>query len=313
MDKRIDLFKKLFESHCTLLNSYYHERDEVNSALIEFAKSFISFVDQLRVKNSPKLFKYVFNSQPDLSNRNVLIAHLFTAKEHAYSIIMRLSENPKQDLINEVAAIIFDYLELINAVEKSYGLEYGRIIGSRNRYVDSYTSYKISSQLFWSSKKLQRSNTLNGFSIFALRQAIELAGREILGLDVIQNMDNTTFKYGSRIPWDFLVRVNGCDYISFSFNPSHIRLIFQWSNQFVHTGKDAFCYSLGLALNVVKDIYKKKEIINWFGQKGFKYVTEITKYDTLKQDFEVYLQNRFLEHPKKAIWKPLPSLATITG
>lgn len=311
MDKRIPMLNALFHSHSRLLE-VYHSSNSDNTVLLEFCKLYVAFIKLLKPRDNGRLFDYIFTPKTNLGNKDVLNAHLYAAGKYAATLVKRIKESPQLDLSNELIGVVFDYAKLLSAIEKVYGLPFGNFAGSRNMKVDSYTSYKVAVQIFWAPRHIERSNTLNAYTIFALRQAIELAGKELIGLESILNKDQTVFLYGTQIPWAFITMNQTRPYFSFAFNPSEVQKIFQWSNHFVHTGQNALCYATALALSTIEQLYKLKWFINFHGEKDSNYANEISDYSTLKKDFEDYLkqdQNK----PKFAKWAPGPNLAIVTG
>lgn len=199
MDQRLLIIAKIEESHIKLMNSY-HSQVLDNSLLLEFCNLFIELVQAIKPNKSPKLFDYIFKAKPNLEDKKVLNAHLFTASQYSQILVKRIKENPFLNLSNELIGVLFDYPQLLYAIQKVYNIPFRSIAGSRNMKVDSYASYKIAVQIFWAPRDIQRSNTLNGYVIFALRQAIELAGKEIIGLENILDKKGAVYHYGTQIP-----------------------------------------------------------------------------------------------------------------
>lgn len=309
MDKRIFKLNEVYIAHCKLIDACHNSIFD-NKILWKFCQSFVDFVNTLNVTLSRKRFDYIFNLKLNLHNKPQLNAHLHAAKEYAENIVEKISERSDIDLFKEFIGIAFDLPKLLTAVEKVYEIKFGNFAGNRNTKINSYTAYKVANQLFWPQYKLEKSNTLNGYAIFAIRQAIELAGKELIGLENILEKDGKTFKYGSQIPWEFITLNKEKPYFKFIFNAHEIQKIFKWSNYFVHTGNDTACYITALALSTIKDLYQQKIYINIHGYEDFYYANEINNYQTLKNDFEEFLSK--YNKPKFAKWGH-QSLANVTG
>ena len=307
MDKRLPLLKALYETHLKLLD-VFHSPPSDNEVLKEFCCLFIDFVDVLR-PSSQRQFDYMFSIKNSITNKQVLKAHMYTARDYADTIVKRIAENPSLVLSNELIGVVFDYAKLLNAVEIVYHLPFGKFTGNRNMKINSYTAFKAATQIYWAPNNLERSNTLNGYAIFALRQALELAAKEMLGLDSLLDKNGLPFTKLTKLPWAFLVENKDKPFFNFCFNPADMQRIFTWANYFVHTGNQALCYVLGLALSTVKSLYLTKSVIDPFGNKDFQYVNEIIGYNAVKQKFEQYLSVR--KEPLTAKWSSSPTLSFV--
>jgi hypothetical protein len=310
MDQRTSLLDILIELHSKLLD-VFHASTSDNQLLMEFCNAFITLVKAVKPKISSNRFDYIFKPLLNLTNGPELNSHLLAAADYAAIIVKRIEADPALEMGNEVIAVIFDYAKLLQAFAKKYGLSFGQFAGSRNMKVDAYTSYKIATQFFWSPHEIQRSNTLNGYTIFALRQGLEFAAKEVLGLAAITNKAGAPDFYASKIPWQFIVDHQDKPYFNLPFKPSEMQKIYQWSNHFVHSGNDALCYVTALALTTVDQLFQNQQVNYWEGRTDWVSANEIKHYQLLKKDFEDYLAS--LKTPKFAKWAPTAKLAYVTG
>lgn len=311
MDKRIALIEKIYGLHQELVD-VFHSSTENNLLLSEFCDGFIQFIAKLNPNIHSNRFESIFKSKPNLNDRKQLMAHLIAAADYASNLTGRISADPTIQIGNELIAVIFDFDKLFKAISSGYNLPPNRFAGNRNMKVDSYTSFKIAGKFFWCPSQLQRSNMTNGYTIFALRQALELAGQELLGLEKIVDENGVIDKYAAQIPWQFIVASEGQPFLKLTFNASDMQRIYKWTNHFVHTGNDAFCWVNCLALKTAEAIYMTRKITYWDGQQDFVYGTEIANYQMLKYAFEQFLLT-IKNKPRFAVWGPTPKLAHVTG
>ena len=310
-DKRANSLKHTYDAHVSLLDAFHGNQELLNDRLLEFCTLFSEFVTTINPNLSPKRFDYIFNHRRNYSDKNVLNAHLFTAKEYAASIIERLTKNIFINLQSEALGVIFDYAKILKAVEGVYGLTFGEFYGERNMYNDAYTTYKLTNQIYWGEDELQRSNMLSGYSIFGIRQTIELAGKELLGLTCLLDTNNEIYRYGTQFPWKFLKANKDSEYINFPFKITDITTIYGWSNSFVHTGFNAPCYTIALALRTVKELFQRKQYANIFTEDSLEYSNEILDYNWLKTSFETFLKREHCVRLKPK-WGVV-TLATVLG
>ena len=254
----------------------------------------------------------VFKADPNLDDKKQLIAHVISAAEYAANLVTRINADNDISIGNEFIAVIFDFHRLLKAIAAAYNLSASKFAGNRNMKVDSYTSFKIAGKFFWCPSQLQRSNTTNGYTIFALRQALELAGKELIGLKAIVDEHGQTDRYAAQIPWQFIVGNIDTGFIRYPYRAADMQKIYKWTNHFVHTGNDSYCWVNALALQTVDKIYAMKKITGWDGQPEFVYPNEITNYGVLKQTFETYLLT-VKDKPRFAIWAPSATLGYVTG
>jgi hypothetical protein len=310
MDKRVTLLEEIYSFHQRLAD-IFHSSAEDNLLLAEFCKAFTQFVAILKPIPNSNRIGLIFKSSPDLHDRKQLMAHMIAAADYTENIASRISADPTIQISNEFIAIVFDFDKLLKAISTGYNLPQNRFVGNRNMKVDSYTSFKIAGKFFWCPSQLQRSNMTNGYTIFALRQALELAGQELLGLSKIVDEYGETDKYAAQIPWQFIVANEKQPFLNLTFNAADIQKIYKWTNHFVHTGTDAFCWVNGLALQTAERIYISKKITYWDGQQDFVYANEISNYLLLKQSFEKFVLT-IKRKPRFAVWAPTSKLAHIT-
>jgi hypothetical protein len=310
MEKRNTLLKTLYELHSKLID-VFHSPASDNQLLAEFCRNFIDLVKMMKPMVSHNHIDCVLKPFPDFTNKSVLASHLLVAADYSDILIKRIESDLSIKIENETIAVIFDYARLLQSVEKMYSLSIGTFVGSRNMKVDAYSSFKIATQFFWSAREIQRSNTLNGYTIFGLRQSIELAAKELLGITAITDKEGRPDFYASQIPWKFIVENQTKHYFNLPFQSGQVQKVYQWSNRFVHTGNDALCYVTAMALTIVGEIFQNQKVTYWEGTTDWVSKNEIKNYSALKKDFEEYLAN--LRTPKFAKWASSPTLAYVSG
>jgi len=174
--------------------------------------------------------------------------------------------------------------------------------------VDSYSTFKVARQIF--STFTKASNSLGAYTIFGIRQALELGSKEIIGLENILDKNGQVFLHGSQIPWDFLVMTHPHPYMRIRFDPHKMFIINKWAHSFVHTGRNSFCFTVFLALETVQQLYTNVVCVDNYGTKNFYHSTLILNYDKFKRSFESYLRLKYGRGHKQAKWLFYPKLAT---
>lgn len=309
MDRRINLLQKLYALHSRLID-IYHNSSADHVLFASFCDTFVAFVDMLNPRANTRHFELLFRPSADLTKKEELSAHLLAASDYAAELTGRIEADPAIVIDNEIVALLFDYAKLLRATANGYSLPVGSFSGSRNTKVSAYSSYKIASQFFSNAKTIQRSNTLNGFTIFALRQALESGAKELLGIKAIHRSDRRSDRGNTQLPWKFLVEHAQKTYFSLPFRPLEMQIIYQWSNHFVHTGNDANCYVTAKALATVSKLFQRMQIQNFYGQQDWAYANIITDQRAMRTDIENFLAE--LHVPRYPEWAH-PSLSHITG
>lgn len=311
IDKRIILIKEIYALHTRLVD-VHHQSAEDKTLLGLFCKKFVEFTSAVNPTRSSSYFSSLFKPTADLNKRNELSAHLLAASQYAALLTERTTTDPELPISNEIVAVIFDYAQLLKAIAIAYQLPVDNFTGSRNIKVDANTSFKIATQFFWHPKEIQRSNTLNGFTIFALRQALESGAKELLGLKAINKANGKPDHYTSQIPWQFLVEFGAEPYFKLPFHPAELQIIYKWSNHFVHSGTDTRCYITAIAIKTVEQLFQRIEITNFYGEKDWVYANLVSDDAAMKTDFAEYLM-KLKPYPLFPEWRPNAPLAYVTN
>lgn len=135
--------------------------------------------------------------------------------------------------------------------------------------------------------------------MFQIRQLLEVYGRELIGFYSINDQNGLPIKKFTQISWEFVkeeMKSNN-PRIKFPFDVQMIIDINKWSNNFVHTTYLHSSYIQYFALKAIEVLFTSKS-------KGVKIYTgqisnrmdiadiEITAYDSLRLDFEAYLNHK---------------------
>lgn len=311
MDRRPQLSQELYLIHCELVAEYHENRTNLKSTLLRFCEKYIELAKAINPKlNHDKLCDHIFNADPNITN-STLDAHLIAAKEYAIHLLDRFCNDMNLDVKLHATKVIFDYGRLLQIIEKFRGIKFQRFVGQRNMIISAYSSFKIAQELFGnSSNSGTKTYFVEGYSIFAIRQAIELAGKEILGLKRIRKSDGTDFNNGTQLPWEFIVQNMNTKHFNFPFNPSEIKKIYSWSNKFVHTGRNSVCYIVFSALNKVNRLFLNNKTVDNFGYDDFVSRNEIKDYEGLKDLFNEFLKTKYSNKTISVEWN-YPTLAKV--
>lgn len=135
--------------------------------------------------------------------------------------------------------------------------------------------------------------------MFQIRQLVEVFGRELIGYYSINDKDGLPVKKFTQISWDFIKEEvkKECSRIKLPFNVQTVIDINKWSNNFVHTTYIHNSYIQYFVLNTIQILFnsKTKGITIYTGKISRRMDIsdiQITNYNSLKNDFEIYLKNK---------------------
>ncbi|MDE5421521.1 hypothetical protein L3073_04830 [Ancylomarina sp. DW003] len=135
--------------------------------------------------------------------------------------------------------------------------------------------------------------------MFQIRQLLEVYGRELIGYYAINDKNGLPVKKFTQVSWEFIKEEvkSKKSRIKFPFDVQMIIDINRWTNNFVHTTYLHSSYIQYFVLKAIGVLFASKS-------KGIKIYTgkisnrfdiadiEITNYNSLKTDFEQYLNNK---------------------
>lgn len=133
------------------------------------------------------------------------------------------------------------------------------------------------------------------YTIFAIRLMIEVAGKRILGFNSITNDKGSRAKeIGTQIAWEFIKKDQLSNKrIQLPVEIDTVLKIEKWTNSYIHTGFIQPIYLVENALFFLeKLVFPCNQIKNYRGQALFAGTTKIQNYNTVKTDFENFVQSK---------------------
>ncbi len=158
---------------------------------------------------------------------------------------------------------------------------------------------------------------------FQIRQLVELYGKYMLGLRVIEKLDGGIAKQFTQIAWKFVKERNYKSdkwHIELPFDLDSILAINDWANGFTHSAHIDSPYLQYYALKTVDELFKPANtaIITYDNQSKkspFYAEVKIYGYNELKKDFEKFIQSdkkilfwRFKVKKHKAYWEDVENV-----
>jgi hypothetical protein len=279
-------------------------------------------------KSHSDCHKILFKHDFDLSENDIFNTHLNASRNYIKDLLSRLDQIEYSSLYAQLSRIYFDFLPLLKQLRNRYPTAGIKIYGGeRAMHIKARTAKDTAFNIFHG--RLNANNKypyfIHVYSIFSIRQAIELAGKEIIGLDSILK-ENGQPSYRSMLPWEFLKKYTSNDFIKMPFRPSDVLLVYKWANSFTHSGKDSVCYIVFTALQIVDSIFQGqiKKTISFEGTQEniWDWDIVIYNYNQLKSTFEQFLTTKTVHNTQEkggnkksltAVWNDREKLATVTG
>ncbi|HET8573464.1 MAG TPA: hypothetical protein VFL76_06300 [Edaphocola sp.] len=287
--------------------------------LLEYCNIYAEIVYLICPKDRSGCLKNLLKPEIDLSCDKIFNAHLLASGKYIKDLRTRLDNDEVKDIKIERTRIFFDFLPLLKEINKRYPVE-GLVLQSGKRQMQMsaktarYTALNIFQGRFGDTSNYPYFTYF--YSIFAIRQALELAGNEIIGLDFIRNSKNEHIHH-FKLPWEFLKENSSNKFVKLpsNLNPTDVILVIDWANSFTHEGCDSRCYVVFEGLMVVDRVfqYQTKEVTTREGETENVREWSIVIYDyaKLKAAFEKYLQKQKRKELPTAVWKNNEKLATV--
>lgn len=134
-------------------------------------------------------------------------------------------------------------------------------------------------------------------TVFMLRQTIEVYGKKTLGISSITDANgNYTRSVPTQVAWDF-IKMETKKRKSRITLPAHIdtiRKVEAWTNYYVHTGFLQEIYLIENAIHLIRPlVYPRNSTEKDFeGKIRFDGTAKIKQYNSVKTDFEAYVNQR---------------------
>lgn len=150
--------------------------------------------------------------------------------------------------------------------------------------------------------------------MFQIRQLLEIYGKNLIGYNLILDGNGIPIKKFTQVAWEFIKKEvkKKNSRIELPFNIDMIMEINRWTNSFVHSTYIYSSYIQFFAINCIRDLFKNTKIIELYNGKS-EYCIEygsikIENYNSLKQDFEKYLNDKHKGGTIKIDWKDIDNV-----
>ena len=321
--EELETLWKSYSDFFSLKKDLESSRKDFFDKCILFFDWYISYVEKIIPKNkeysSKKICDNIFRSslKNDRQIEDYLKSHLFISKQY----VEYLKSNIKLDNIHRYKHNLInlktDLKEIITYWEFFSSKDTSKIslMGGRNHYLSVSDIYSSIKELFF----IEESNGIEDLYLrdlkpvvmFQIRQLLEIYGKNLIGYDLILDEDGAPIKKYTQIAWEFIKKEvkNDNSRIEIPFDIDVIISLNKWANTFVHTTYLDNDYIQFFAINCIRDLFKQGEkgvFYNnmWYSNINYGAV-KINNYESLRNDFEEYLNNKHSNTNFQIIWKEL--------
>ena len=300
---KTNLYKKhniFFDWYIDYVDSILKGKKYDNNKIAE-----IIFLDQL--KNEQHFIEYLKKS-------------LFVSKEY----IEYLKKSIKIKYVHrykEVISSLYCDLEWLIAKVEYYINKFSNeivITSGRRPYLSTRDISSSINDLFFIEEYDKIDNLylrdLKPVVMFQIRQLLEIYGKNLIGYNLILDGNGIPIKKFTQVAWEFIKKEvkKKNSRIELPFNIDMIMEINRWTNSFVHSTCIYSSYIQFFAINCIRDLFKNTKIIELYNGKS-EYCIEygsikIENYNSLKQDFEKYLNDKHKGGTIKIDWKDIDNV-----
>ena len=283
---------------------------------------YISYVDLIlkgKKYDNDKIAEIIFLEQSKNEQHFIeyLRKSLFISKEY----IEYLKNSIKNKYIHrykEVISSLYCDLEwLIVKVESHINKYPNKIVitSGRRPYLNTYDIFSSINNLFFIEEYDKIDDLylrdLKPVVMFQIRQLLEIYGKNLIGYNSILDKNSTPIKNFTKVDWEFIkIEVkNKNSRIEIPFDIDVIISLNKWTNSFVHSTYLDNDYIQFFAINCIRDLFKQGEkgvFYNNMWHSNINYgAVKINDYESLRNDFEEYLNNKHSNTNFQIIWKEL--------
>ena len=205
----------------------------------------------------------------------------------------------------------YDLFPIVNYVEKN-------ILGNSLEYAMGSRPDQNAREIYDVCRMMFEIGTINPttlylrevfpVAIFLLRQTIEVYGKRTLGFNSITNDQGDRDRgVPTQIAWNF-IKLEASKSDSRITLPTHIDIIKkveEWTNYYVHTGDIPEIYLIENAIHFMMPLIYPLNLTesNYENSIVFLGTTKIKNYNSLKADFEKYINQPKRKNSFKRVWK----------
>ena len=283
---------------------------------------YISYVDLIlkgKKYNNDKIAEIIFLEQ--LKNEQHFIEYLKKCLFISKQYVEYLKSNIKQKNINRyehsITNLRIDLERIITYWEFFPYNEVEKIClrSGRRKNLIPYEIYSSIKELFFIEEYDKIDDLylrdLKPVVMFQIRQLLEIYGKNLIGYNLILDGNGIPIKKFTQVAWEFIkteVKKKNSR-IELPFNIDMIMEINSWANSFVHSTYIYSSYIQFFAINCIRDLFKQdKDGVfynnEWHSNANYGAV-KINNYESLRKDFEEYLNNKHSNTNFQIIWKEL--------
>lgn len=299
--------------------SFYKSTKRKNNSteLIEKGKPFLEYLIELCDSISQKvvkenfIFQWIFNSQikHEKDIESYCKANIFSAKNSLERIILKL-ETEKSNEVNKrmLTDFVCDLKPFITFFDKNQ--DYSWLIQNTNTHISNFYN-TLSFNVFWSGKPgkhLEENLALASSTPFIIRQSIEYKIKRILGIDYILINDKPDIRTTERC--FKAIENNEIYYKTKGIDFKILKLIYSWSNTYIHGGYRPNPWQTETAINYINKLFyvgetSKKNSFSIYAsiEVSKEDLTAIKKLTekSIKKDINGKLKIKWLNKPELAI------------
>ncbi|WP_454960961.1 hypothetical protein [Capnocytophaga leadbetteri] len=319
----LDTLWKLYSDFFSTKKNLESSRKDFFDKCILFFDWYISYVENIIPKNneysSKEICDNIFTSdlKNDSQKEDYLKSHLFISKQYVEylksNIKLHNIHKYKHNLINLKTDLkeIITYWEFFSSKDTSKI----SLMGGRNHYLSVSDIYSSIEELFFIEESDRIEDLylrdLKPVVMFQIRQLLEIYGKNLIGYDLILDKNGTPIKKFTQIAWRFIEKEvkNKNSRIEIPFDIDVIISLNKWTNTFVHTTYLDNDYIQFFAINCIRDLFKQDEKGVFYDNRWHSNINygavKINNYESLKNDFEKYLNKKYSNTNFQIIWKEL--------
>ncbi|MDE0538060.1 MAG: hypothetical protein OXH94_04945 [Rhodospirillales bacterium] len=195
-----------------------------------------------------------------------------------------------------VTDYIFDLKGICEPLEQKKNPSYEFLTGGKSYHTHSFRLFLASRGLAYGSKLFDSKINLESrvaqvLSVFALRQAMELKFRRLVGVE-IRNQKNATPRLRHDFHYEFIVNhPHFYKFVAVKFDV--LKIIYEWANEVVHQAYVPDIWQLDYAHSICDGLFRPQEVKPGKAWSIYNAV-EIRQLDQLRQEFaaEFYAEYR---------------------
>ena len=295
---------------------------QLHQSLITFETAFNAYCTNILKGKSyteRQLADYIFTSYFKSVNQyqEYLKRSLFIAKQYLNDLVLKVNPANIEKYNDSFNTIRIDFEVLISDIEVNLVKSSKKIKlhSWRKHWKDTSDIYSLARSLFHVEDLTNLEDLyffdLKPYSIFAIRQLIEMYGKDILGYVTVLDSNGSFSKKHLYSAWAFIKEdLNKANpRISVPFDIEIILKIEKWSNRFVHTSFYPDCFIIWKALQMLKPLFTMPStpIVIYDGtrkHRTFLPEIKIKKYSTLKASYTKHVnKGAKVKGQYKVIWK----------